>query len=143
MSTPVQIVDGNGTKKKATVTNAGQLVVGPVAYNDISNRTMGTDNTAVNFFGPRAGEQFVINSIILYANRNVGVNDATVVIYEATSATETTVAKTLFTTEMVKQVGRNFDNLNLLVNQGVYINGKTDDDDVFGTILGYYIPVLT
>ena len=32
--------------------------------------------------------------------------------------------------------------LNLLVNGGKYVNGKTSDDDIHMTIMGYYIPEL-
>ena len=32
--------------------------------------------------------------------------------------------------------------LNILVNEGRFIIAKTDDDDVFLTIMGYYIPAL-
>ena len=143
MSVNSYVLDGTGSGTLARVTSIGQLVTVPYAYDEVSSQTMGTDNTAVNFYTPKAGKQFVITGIYLFANRNVGVNDATVVIYEATSASTATVSTTLFTTEMVKQTRADLLGLNILVSEGVWINGKTDDDDVFGTITGYYIPTLS
>ena len=41
------------------------------------------------------------------------------------------------------QVAKNqsipFPNIRILCNKGVYINGKTDDDDVHMTIFGHYV----
>jgi hypothetical protein len=143
MSLPTVIVDGGGgTNQAACVNEIGELVTGRFDYDTVSNQTMETANTAVNFFGPLAGMQFVITSILIYANKNVGAGDATVTIYEATGATETAISRTIFTAEMVKQTRADFIGINLLINEGVFINGVTDDDDVFATVMGYYIPKL-
>ena len=141
MSTPVKITDGSGTETQAKVTVAGQLVTGPFSYDQVSSVTLGVDDTAVNFYPPVAGQQFVITTILLTANKNV-TTDCTVVIYEADSPTDTVPDKTILNVEMLKNTSRDITGLNLLITSGKFINGKTDDDDVFATIMGYYIPRL-
>lgn len=68
--------------------------------------------------------------------------DATVVIYEATTDSTTTVSKVLIQFAVVQGDIINPARLNLLVNEGRYVNAKTDDDDVHMTILGHYIDKL-
>jgi FlaG/FlaF family flagellin (archaellin) len=135
----VIIEDGRGNGSLGRVTTRGELVVNRFDYSTAYNATAGTANTAVNFVGPIASQQFVITDILLYANKNVGAADATVVIYEASSDSTATVDKTLFTTEMIKQSRADLVGLNLIVAEGKWVNMKTDDDDVFGTIMGYYV----
>ena len=63
-------------------------------------------------------------------------------IYESSvgpaSTTQTTV---VLSTEMVKQSSRDLIGLNLEVAEGRWVNAVTDDDDVFVTVMGYYIKV--
>lgn len=143
MTAPTHILDGRGTKNAAIVTNAGQLVTAPFGYNDVSFASM--DGTgAFNLYLPRVGFQFVITSIILIAGFSVANNaDAIVIVYEATSPTETTVAKILFEAPMTRFQSVQVPNANLLVNKGVYINAKTSDPTVGVNVLGYYIPELS
>jgi len=125
----------------AKVLANGQLVVGTLANSDTSVQTMGTANTPVSFFPPVNSQKFIITDILLYANKNVGVNDATVTIYESTDGPATaTQSKILLQTEMVKQTSRDLIGLNLAVSSGSWLNGVTDDDDIFATIMGYYSP---
>jgi hypothetical protein len=133
------IVDGNGTNVEAKVTARGQLVTSPLEYSTAYNVTADAINTGYNLATPINDKQFVITDILLYANKNVGVNDATVVLYEASSLTSTTVDKTIINVEMVKQTRLDLTGLNLIVTAGKWVNIKTDDDDIFATIMGYYI----
>ena len=135
------IVDGSGSKVRTKVTSIGQVVTAPYSYDEVSAGTLDVDNTAVNFFGPKVGQQFVLTTILLTANKNV-TTDCTVDIYEATTATATVVTKSIVNIEMLKNTGRDITGLNLLISEGSYINGKTDDDDVFVTLMGYYIPKI-
>ena len=137
-----KISDGSGTKTLARVTTRGQLVVGPADFSEASTVTLGTDNVPVNLFGPISGKNFIITDILIYANRLVGVNDATVTIYESSvGPASTTQTKVLLSTEMVKQSSRDLIGLNLEVAEGRWVNAVTDDDDVFVTVMGYYIKV--
>lgn len=140
MTIEIQLVDGRGSGGRACVTSEGQLIVAPAKFSTASSATMTTDDTPVNLWGPMAGKKFIITDILLYANRNVGVNDATVSVYESTDGAATaTQSKVILTTEMVKQRSRDFIGLNLEVTAGSWVNVVTDDDDVFITIMGYYI----
>jgi len=136
-----QIVDGTGTTVKTKVTSIGQVVTAPYSYDEVSAGTLDVDNTAVNFFGPKTGQQFVLTVILLTANKNV-TTDCTVDIYAAATATATAITKSILNVEMLKNTSRDITGLNLVVAEGLYINGKTDDDDVFVTIMGYYIPKI-
>ena len=144
MSTPVHIIDGRGTKGKSCITSIGQLVTGPIKYDETKFIELAEDDTAYNFYLPRAGEQFVITGFIATADQQVASNaDANVVIYEATSPTSTTEAKNLIQFAITQKTNITATPLNILVNSGVYLNAKTDDDDIHMTIMGYYIPILT
>jgi hypothetical protein len=102
---------------------------------------MGTADTPVSFFAPQQGKRFIITDILLYANKNVGVGDATVTIYESSDGPATaTQDKILMQTEMLKQTHRDMIGLNLATQEGHWLNGVTNDDDVFVTIMGYYSP---
>ena len=65
--------------------------------------------------------------------------NATVEIYEASSATATVVDKIIMQFEIGQNEFHPFNNLNLLVNEGKWINAKTNDDDVHMNILGFYV----
>ena len=134
-----KIKDGGGNGHEVKVTSRGELIVNRLDYSTAYNTTADVINTAYNLVTPISGSRFIITGIFLYANKNVGVNDATVVLYEADSATTTTVSSTIFTAEMVKQTARDFTGLNIIINEGKWLNIKTDDDDIFATILGYYV----
>jgi hypothetical protein len=143
MAIDTKIVSSNGDSAGVTVTKRGQLVTSPLAFSTAYNATAGVTNTGYNLVTPVTAKQFIITSIHLYANKNVGAGDATVVLYEASDATTATADKTIFTVEMVKQTSRDLTGLNLEVSEGKWVNVKTDDDDVFATLLGYYVPALS
>lgn len=135
-------IKGGGSGATAKVTSRGELVIGRLAFNSAYNATAGTANAAVNLVTPVSGKQFVIDQILLYANLNVSnVTDATVVLYEATSPSTTTVSKTILTTEMVRFDRIIFNQTNLIVSEGVWVNIKTTDDDIDATIFGYYVDI--
>ena len=140
MTTPTNIVDGSGSKSKAKVTNAGQLVTASLSYDLTIFNELGEINTAYNFYEPKAGCNFVITGVVAVADKQVSsAASADVVIYEAASAAATTVSKVLIQTAMVQDQIQIFLPINILVNEGVYINAKTTDDDIHMTIMGYYI----
>lgn len=138
MSIDTRLIDGKGKGHVATVTNKGQLVTAPLSFSEAYTQEVNATATAFNFVGPKEGKQFVITDILLYADKNVGVNDASVQIYEADSDTETTITKTILDIEMVKQTSRDITGLNLIITAGKWVNIKTDDATIFATIMGYY-----
>jgi len=134
-------IEFNG--KKARVTDAGELVVAPLAYDETEFRELAEDDTAYNFYAPKPDHQFVITGFSMKADRDVSTTvDAEVIIYEATSTSEATVSKVLFQEAMVRGERTSL-STHILVNAGVWINAKTSDDDIHMTIMGYYIPELS
>ena len=132
------------SKIAAKVTNFGELVVAPISYSDTVFLNMGVINIAFNFYIPKPGLQFVITGIFAKANRNVSaVTDANVVVYEAESAETITKDKVLFQFPLIRGEASNVPLLNIIVSEGKFVNGQTDDDDIFMTISGYYIKDLT
>lgn len=139
MTLKTTILDGKGKGAEACVTPRNQLVVAPLDFSIAYNAEASTNNVAVNFVPPLPNKRFVITDILLYANKGVGASDATVAVYEATSATSTTIITSIMALEMLKQTARDLTGLNLLVSEGKWVNLKTDDNTIFGTIMGYYV----
>lgn len=137
----IQIEDSQGSGRAAKVSGIGQLIVAPYDFSSPSVQKLEVAGTAYNFVSPITGFIIIVTGLILYANKNVGVNDATVDIYEASAIDSTVIDKSIFQTEMLKQTPLALTGLNLKVSEGKWLNGKTDDDDVFVTVLYYYAPV--
>lgn len=136
----VNIAD-RATGNSTLITSRGQLVTGALDYSTAYTVEANVINTAFNFVGPIIGKRFVLTDVLLYANKGVGAADATVELYETTSATSTTVERAILTMEMLKQTSRDMTGLNLICTAGRWINIKTDDNTVFATIMGYYVNV--
>lgn len=141
MSLKIELKDGHGDGYTQKVSKWGIAATGAIDFSVSYPVTASVINTAYNFVGPQAGKQFIVTDIMLYANKNVGANDATVEIYEADGVDSTTVYKSVLVTEMLKQTSRDFIGLNLLVTQGKWLNIKTDDNTIYASVLGYYVPV--
>ena len=138
----VQLAGGGGGSI-ANVTPSGEFVVAPLAYDETEFNELAEDNTAYNFYGPKSGQQFVLTGLLAYGDKQVSaVTNATVVVYEATSEDTTTVDKVLIQFEIGQNQSLPLSGLHLLVNSGVWVNAKTDDDDVHMTLMGYFIPKL-
>lgn len=137
---PTAIIDPY-SGAKARVSEFGQLVVAPLAYSKPSFKKLDVINTAFSFIAPVDGHQIVITDIIMTANKNVGVSDATVDIYEADSVTSTAIKQSIIALEMIKQSNLALTGLNLLVPDGLWVNAKTDDNDIFVTLMYYRVPV--
>ena len=140
MTAPVRITDPH-TGVSARVSEFGQLAIAPLAYSEPSFTKLDVINTAFNFIEPKHGHQIVITDIVLTANRSVGANDATIDIYEADSPDSTVIVKAIIELEMIKQSNLALTGLNLLIPKGLWVNAKTDDNDVFVTLMYYRVPV--
>jgi hypothetical protein len=139
MSVGTRITDGEGTTNEAKVTSRGQLVVAPLDFSEAYNTTLDATGTAYNLVIPKTGKRFVITAILAGGNFNIGVNGAQVELYEASAIDTTTVAKSIFIIPVSKNNVVPLSPLNITLNEGVWLNTKTDDDDVYLTITGYYI----
>ena len=144
MSTPVRIVafDTDGNKRELRMTRTGALAVSQLYYDESQYLELAEPDTAYSFFGPKAGQQFVITNIIMFADKQVSATtNALVEIYEGLSADATTPDKTLLKMELGQLQSMVIPVQNLLVSEGLWVNAQTDDDDVHMNILGHYIPV--
>ncbi len=139
---PVSVIDGK-TSVPVKVTASGELVVGPLHYDETEFNELAEPDTAYNFYQPKSGQQFVITGMLAFGDKQInGVTNATVVVYEATNTDVTTVQKVLLQFEMGQNQSIPMAGLRILVAAGAYVNAKTDDDDVHMTLLGYYIEEL-
>ncbi len=135
-------ITDSATGVEAKISRYGQLVTGAISYNSVANTELDSTGTAFNMVTPREGKRIVIDALILFANRNVGVNDATVEIYCSDVGPEETTASTeILTTQMIKQSALPLMNLNLITEPGCWVNIKTDDATIFATLFYYYIPI--
>jgi len=137
MAIPVQLMVGNLPVKVNTL---GQLLVAPFAYDEVVTLTIDTNDTAFNFYSPVVGCQLIITGVLITASSGIAINSL-IDIYEATSASETTISKSIVHTEMPKNTQLPLP-LAVKVSAGVYLNAKVDDNNVFITITGHYIPVV-
>ena len=143
MAVKVEIKDSKfGTGNRAAVTSRGQVVTGPISFNEPHFRSLAVINTAYNFVTPVAGRQFVIDGVIVASDKNVSsTNGAQIVIYEADSSTSTTASRDLLTLDIARLDRSGYSGLNLLTRPGIWLNAKTDDNTCNVTILGYYVDV--
>jgi len=125
----------------ARVTKSGELVVAPLAYDEVANQTLDSAGVAENFFTPISQKQFVVTGIVANADKAV-TTDVVVDVYEADSLTSTTIDKSIFHFEMLKNGDKDLIGLRILVNSGMFINAKADDANVNMTVTGYYIDKL-
>jgi len=147
MTLPVKIEGhdhANSTITAARVTRTGQLVTSVFSYDETKFNELGTAGTAANFYKPKSQQQFVITGMIATGDKQIAANaDATVTIFEASDATTSTQDKVLLTFVITQSTIVSLLPLNILVNEGKFVNAETDDDDVHMNIFGYYIPSLT
>jgi len=134
----IEIKDGTGSCSKTKVTSRGQLVTAPLEFSSAFGTTADVVNVAFNLVSPVPGKGFVVTAILLSANKGVGTNDASVQLYEASSATSTVVDSGVLDIEMEKRSSRDIASLNLLVPEGKWLNLKTNDATIFATIMGYF-----
>ena len=87
----VKLIDGQGSGKSARISELGSLIVGPEKPSETKFLQLDTINTPFNFFKPIAGISLCITGFIINADRNVGVNGATVEIYESDAVDSLTV----------------------------------------------------
>ena len=140
MAAPVYIVDPK-TGNKATVSEFGQLTVSPVDYSVPVQETLTLINTAYTMIEPVDGKLIIITDIILTANKSVGVNDATVTLYTSETKGELTPSGNILELEMQQKTTLPITGINAKIDAGLYVNAKTDDNDVFVTIMYYRVPI--
>lgn len=143
MSLDVNIA-GRGSTNTAAVSSNGQLIVSSYDYESTSATEMAIAATAYNYIEPKPGYQAVITGGILAASKNVSATtEADIEFYEAVSIGDNTVAKSLIQLTLLKQQQIGLGQRNILVNHGVWVNGKTSDAEIKVTLFYYYVPVIS
>jgi hypothetical protein len=139
MGNPVTLEqDGN----KVKVTSSGELVTSSLEYDLTKYQEMSATGTAYNFYEPEPRKQFIITGFLAVSDKNITA-DAIVEIYEADSVSSTTVSKALPKFALTKNAIASPTPLRILVNEGVWVNAKTDDATIHLTMFGYYIDSLS
>lgn len=136
-----QLVGIGGQGHKARVNHAGSIQTTVFDFSIPVFKELGEDNVPQTFVIPKPNNHIVITDLILYANKNVGAGDAVVEIYEATGTGVTAVSRIIYKMELPQKTVVPLVGLNWITNPGKFLNGKTDDDDVFITVGCYYHPV--
>ena len=138
MPLPCVLISSEG--KHVEVNESGELLISDGPYDLVEFNELDAINTAYNYYSPNGQKQFVMTGFMAYGDKQItGSTNATVIIYEASTIDTTTVDKVLFQFEIGQNQSVPFPSLRILVNKGVYVNAKTDDDDVHLTILGHFI----
>ena len=143
MSINSVIKDGTGSGFGARITENGELITRPVAYSRFYQAICDTINVGFNLVEPLQDKQFVVTGFVAYANKDVGVNDATISIYEATASDTTTVDRLIFNQQIPKQENVTFTGMKILTKRGSYINAKTNDNTLYVNLVGYHIDVTS
>lgn len=120
------------------VSENGEMHVAPLHHNQSIHYKMDTINTAYTFAEIQTGKEMHLENILIYANKGVGTNDATVTIYTSLEANSLIIEDTIMEFEIPKYGTRDLIGLNLRLGGGVYLNAKTDDNDIFLTMMGFY-----
>ena len=141
MSGRAMLVDGHGTGRRAVVTQYGELAVGQLHYSSSSSVSLDVVDTAYNLVVPRDQQDHVIvTGIALTANRLVGASDASIQVYTSVVGPDSRTQETLLIqTELAKNDTLVLNPIAIEVPPGKWINAETNDDDVFVTLLYYYI----
>jgi len=132
------VLQDSATSNQAAITKNGELIVAPLSNNQSAHWKIDTINTAYNYAVPMTGKKMLLQNILVYANKNVGVNDATITVYTSTAINSLTAVSTVLEIELPKYASRDITGLNLELPEGVFLNAKTDDNDVYLTMMGYY-----
>jgi hypothetical protein len=130
----------------AKITAGGALAVSPLHPSVSFNGLLGTDATVVNVVPAKSDHVFHITGVFLTGNKDINTSvDAVVEVYTGTSD-ETTAANAttnLFTVPVGRSSSSAINPILVETSTAEWINAVTSDDDVYVTILGYYLKVVT
>lgn len=144
MTLPV-VLEGRCTTtfalNRASITSRGALVVAPYSYDETEVKTLGTADAGVTFYKPVVNKRFVITGVLAAGNLSIAANAlATVTIFESATEDSATSTKDRLQFGMTRLQVETISPLNILIKEGVFLNAKTDDDDILMTIMGYFVP---
>ena len=128
--------DGN----LAAVVEGGSLSFAPIPDEIVFNE-LGVNDQVYNFYQPLAGSRFILTGVVAASDAQVAAADSQVIVYEATSPTETTVAKTLFQFVLLKNQQLVIPNFQIKVKPGVWINAKASATDIHMSVIGHFVEI--
>lgn len=120
-----------------TIAKGGTIPVSGI-FDEIEFNELAVANQAYNFYQPLAGSRFILTGVVATADNSV-TGDATVIIYEASTPETATVDKVLFQFVLLKNQQLVIPNFQIAVSPDVWVNCKTDDDDVHTSIVGHFV----
>lgn len=140
MSMPSEIKDGYlGTQVGAAVTKRGQLVTAPLEFGESYQALIDVNNEVENFIVPKANWRFVLTDFLISADRNVSTAGTLVQLYESDGPDSATQLRNIFTVDVGRSTVVPLTGLNLILNEGVWLNATADDTNVYLTVIGYYV----
>ena len=138
MTAPTYILGANGGTNKAHVSKNGELITANISPNTVKHWDMTVTGTAYNFAPPIVGKKMRLMNILMYANKSVGASDASISIFTSLEEDSTVAVETILNLELPKYAIRDLINLNIALQEGLYLNATTDDATIFMTMMGYY-----
>lgn len=134
------IIQDEASGRTVKVGRDRALAVGPADFSRAFNALLDVDDVPVNIIPARSNESFCVTGIMLTGNKDIStVVDAVVTVYEAIDETTATSTNDILIVPIARSSQTILNGLSLIADDGKYINAVTTDDDVFVTILGFYI----
>lgn len=138
MGIDAKIVGTHG--RSPTITEYGQLVVGPIAYSKSSVVVMNADATGFMAIPPVAGHKIVLTSAFVRADKNVSATvESDIEVYESETSTGTVSTSDILNIGLTKQQFVNIP-MNYISSEGTWIMCSASDATVNISIFYYYVP---
>ena len=107
---------------------------------DSQFRELADSDTAYSFYEPEIDDHFLITGIRAKAGMDVNPTmEATVIVYEASSASSAEVARVLYEEPMVRGESYTLIPLRIGVTAGSYVNAKTTEGGIQMSIMGHFV----
>jgi len=138
------IIDAS-SGRSVKVLPGGALATTGVMPSVSFNAELAVDDVVVNIVPAKADHSFCVTGALLTGDKSIDQNvDASVVLYVGDSETTAAVdaISSLFIVPVARSSSRDILSILLDTPEGKWINGVTTDDNVFITILGYYIKMV-
>jgi len=138
------LIEDSQTGASAKVSPYGELIVSSLAYDTASVQSMTATATAYSFAPPVAGKKVVITGIIFNADKNVSATtEADIVLYCSSVGPDSlTSAGSILEVGLIKNQYLSVTPLNIITDEGMWINATTSDATIHATVLYHYVEEL-
>ena len=138
MGIDAKIVGTHG--RSPTITEYGQLVVGPIAYSKSSVVVINATSTGFMAIPPISGHKIVLTSAFVRADKNVSATvESDIEVYESETSTGTVSTSDILNIGLTKQQFINIP-MNYISSEGTWIMCSASDATVNISIFYYYVP---